>query len=94
MRGRSLGLTCLVSSYNESAAYIIQQLIDVVGDNFCEITTQGFVVPVYQELELPKLTLHSIANDSAFVPLTYQYGACPIPRREDGFKSERGENRC
>jgi len=60
------------NGYNASAAYIMDQLAKQSG--FCEVQTQHFVVPVYQELAQPMLALAAIGNDPGLAPFSYQYG--------------------
>ncbi|ELR18699.1 PA domain containing protein [Acanthamoeba castellanii str. Neff] len=72
------------NGYNESAAYIIQQLEQVVGKDFCEVSTQDFVVPVYQQLDSPKLVLTAVSGNGSFSPLAYQLGVDFIGMRYGG----------
>lgn len=56
----------------------------MVGTDFCEVSTQPFVVPVYQQLDVPKFVLTSIPNNGSFTPLTYQYGTDFLGMRYGG----------
>jgi hypothetical protein len=40
------------------------------------VSTQDFVVPVYQQLDSPKLVLTAVSGNGSFSPLAYQLGTC------------------
>jgi Zn-dependent M28 family amino/carboxypeptidase len=60
------------NGYNASAEYIMSTLQTI--SDFCEITTQSFVVPVSLQLQNPQLSLVFVAGSPGVGPLQYQLG--------------------